>query len=310
MKDNLSDFMSAADAESLDALDSALADFKRLREVKANGTVEIGFLTRTIKPIGLALGKQLAAKVGVISGWLKRLAGDEKAAVRCMACIMLGEVGKTLPESIVKVAHKLASDERPEVGECLANAFDDQVGVSHPEFVYDLMRRWAADSSANVRRVPPNALIRYGIKQPRRVIAIMDTLRHDDSEYVRKNVRFCLQQIAKEKHPVLGTGNADNPDVMLATLQEWAKDTDKHNRWIIAGTLGNVWAKNRIAPALALLKTLADDDDKLVRGAVAASLRDLAKYDAEAIAEAARQWAEEADANVRQTASAVLKKLR
>ena len=310
MNDILSDFIAAADAESLDALDSALAAFKRLREVKANGTVEIGFLTRTIKPIGLALGERLAAKVGVISGWLKRLAGDEKAAVRCVACIMLGEVGKTLPESIVKVAHKLASDERPEVGECLANVFDDQVGVSYPEFVYDLMRRWASDPSPNVRRVPPNALVRYGIKQPRKVIAIMDRLRHDESEYVRKNVRFCLQQIAKEKHPVLGAGNADNPDVMLLTLQEWAKDTDKHNRWIIAGTLGNVWAKNRIAPALALLKTLASDDDKLVRGAAAASMRDLAKYDAGAIAEAARQWAEDADPNVRQTAAVVLKKLR
>ncbi len=310
MNDILSDFISAADAESLDALESALAGFKRLREVKANGTVEIGFFTRTIKPIGLALGERLTAKAGIRSGWLKRLAGDEKTAVRCLACVVLGEVGRAAPESIVKIAHKLASDERWEVRECIANAFDDQVGVSHPEFVYDLMRQWASDPSPNVRRAPTNALMRYGIKQPRKVIAIMDTLRHDESEYVRKNVRFCLQQIAKEKHPILGAGNPDNPDVMLLTLREWAKDTDKHNRWIIAGTLGNVWAKNRLTQAVVLLKTLAADTDKLVRGAVAASMRDLAKYDAGAIAEAARQWAEDADPNVRQTATMVLKKLK
>ena len=80
MNDILVDFISAVDAESLDTLDSALAGFKRLREVKANGTVEVGFFTRTIKPIGLALGERLAAKAGLRSGWLKRLAGDEKAA--------------------------------------------------------------------------------------------------------------------------------------------------------------------------------------------------------------------------------------
>ena len=41
-----------------------------------------------------------------------------------------------------------------------------------------------------------------------------------------QNVVFCLQQIAKVKHPILGAGNADNPDMMLATLREWSADTD------------------------------------------------------------------------------------
>lgn len=309
MKDLLSDFIAATDFESLDSLEAPLALFKKLKDVKANGAVEIGFLTKTIKPIGLALGERLVSKKKIRLAWLKRLTADEKAAVRCMACFVLGEVGKTDPESIVATAHKLAADERWEVRECIANAFDDQIGITHPEFVYTLMAKWVTDPSPNVRRVPTNALMRYGIKQPRKVIALMDQLRHDESEYVRKNVRFCLQQIAKEKHPILGVGNPDNPELMLATLKEWAKDSNVHNRWIVAGTLGNVWAKNRIPQALAILKTLAADQDKVVRGAAAAALRDLAKYDAGAITLAARQWAAEGDPNVQQTATLALKKL-
>ena len=312
MKDLLADFTLAADMASFEAFEAALAQFKRLKEVKSNGKVEIGFLTRVIKPIGLGVGEQLAKSNGKVrERWLRRLAADEKAAARCMACFVLGAFGRVGPAdvSIETIAHKLAADDRWEVRECIANAFDDQIGVAHPEFVYDLMRRWAADPSPNVRRAPTNALMRYGIRQPRKVIALMEELRHDESEYVRKNVRFCLQQIAKVKHPVLGAGNADNPDVMLATLREWAEDKHKYNRWIVAGTLGNVWAREHVPQAIAILRTLAGDEDKLVRGAVVASMRELAKWEAEAVAAAAGEWANDTDENVRRTGARVLKKL-
>ena len=310
MKDLLSDFIAAIDSESLDSFEAALLAFKKFKEVKANGNVEIGLVVKTIRPIGLALGERLAAKPKSRMAWLKKLASDDKAAARCLACIVLGEIGKVAPNSIVATAHKLATDPRWEVRECIANAFDDQIGLAQPEFVYDLMKQWVADPSPNARRVPTNALMRYGIKQPRKVIALMDKLRHDESEYVRKNVKFCLQQIAKEKHPILGAGQADNPEVMLATLAEWAKDTNKHSRWIVAGTLGNVWAKGRAPQAINILSTLAADDDMLVRGAVAAAMRDLAKFDAEAATAAAQQWSADSNPNVQQTGKLVLKKLK
>jgi|CXWL01.1.fsa_nt_gi 3-methyladenine DNA glycosylase AlkC len=310
MKDLLSDFIAAADSESLDSFEAALLTFKKLKEVKANSDVEIGFVVKTIKLIGLALGERLAAKPKIRLTWLRKLAVDDKAATRCLACIVLGEIGKVAPDSIVATAHKLATDSRWEVRECIANAFDDQIGLAQPEFVYDLMRQWVADPSPNARRVPTNALMRYGIKQPRKVIALMDKLRRDESEYVRKNVKFCLQQIAKEKHPILGPGNADNPELMLATLAEWAKDTNKHNRWIVAGVLGNVWAKERVSQAIGILATLAADNDRLVRGAVAAAMRGLAKFDTETVTAAARQWANDANPNVQQTGTLALKKLK
>ena len=292
MKEILAELTSAIDSESLESFGAALLKFKKLNDVKSNGKVEIGFVVKTIKPIGLAVGEKLAAKKFRLS-WLQKLAADEKAAVRCVACVVLGEIGKTHFDSIIPLAHKLAADDRWEVRECIANAFDDQLSPTQPEFVYQLMSQWVADSSPNVRRCVTNSLMRYGIKQPRKVIALMDALRHDDGEYVRKNVRFCLQQIAKTQHPILGKGNADNPEVMLETLREWAKDTHKGNRWIVAGALGNVWAKSRVKDAIRVLEALAADEDKSVRGAVVLALRDLAKYDPESVAALAGWWAKD-----------------
>jgi 3-methyladenine DNA glycosylase AlkC len=306
----LQDFVVAVQLETWEGFEDALAKFDRLKEVRGNGTVEIGFLTKVIKQIGLGVGQALvAAPVKMRQRWLKRLVENEKAATRCMGCLVLGEIGKVDPEAIVFNAYKLAKDERWEVRECIANAFDDQIGLAHPEFVYDLMSQWVADANPNVRRVPTNALMRYGIKNQRRVIALMNTLRHDDSEYVRKNVKFCLQQIAKEKHPILGKGNPDNPDVMLETLTDWAQDTEPYNRWIVASTLGNVWAKGRLPQAMALLKTLATDEDKQVRSAVTTAMRELGKQDAAVVRAEAAQWAADANAYIRTSGEKILTKV-
>jgi 3-methyladenine DNA glycosylase AlkC len=303
-------FIAAVETASTGALEAALAQFGRLKEVKANGQLEYGFIVKTVRPIGLGLGEALVvAPPRLRDAWLKRLAREEKAAARCLACYALGEIGRAAPEAVVAPAHRLAADDRWEVRECIANAFDDQVGLDQPEFVYALMAQWVTDPSPNVRRCATNALMRYGIRQPRKVIALMDQLRHDDNEYVRKNVAFCLQQIAKIRHPVLGPGNPDNPDVMLSTLARWAKDTDPNNRWIVATALGNVWAKAHAPEALSLLGWLAGDADKRVKNAVSSSARDLAKYDHAAVAAAARAWTVDDNEAVRQVGERVLRKI-
>lgn len=288
----MKDFLAAIDLESLDSFNIALSKFKKSKEVKSNGKVEIGVVMKTIKPLGIAIGQALAPKNFALV-WLKHLSRDEKAAVRCVACVVLGEIGKTNPEGIIAIAHKLAADDRWEVRECIANAFDDQVSLAQPQFVYQLMSQWVTDSSPNVRRCTTNSLMRYGIKKPREVIKLMNHLRHDENEYVSKNVKFCLQQIAKTQHPILGKGNADNPDVMLATLREWAKDTNRHNRWIVASTLGNVWAKDHIEQAVKILEVLATDENRSVQSAVAIALRDLAKYNVESVSAVAERWAQD-----------------
>jgi 3-methyladenine DNA glycosylase AlkC len=270
-------------------------------EVKANGPIGPALMFKTIAPLGKKIGASIASRADAVAV-VEQLAADEKAAIRALACVVLGEVGQVAPQGIVDVAHRLAADERWEVREAIANAFDDQVWRAQPEFVYELMAKWVRDPDANVRRVPTNALMRYGIRQPRKVIVLMKELLHDDSEYVRKNVAFCLQQIAKVKHPILGAGNADNPDVMLATLREWSADTDWRTRWIIARTLGNVWAKDHVTDALKLLKKLAADGNKRVQTAVVGSLKELARKNPDAVKQAVTPWSEDKNANVRAVA--------
>jgi len=282
---------------------------KAAPEVEADAPIGPALMFRTILPLGKEHGASIASRVDAID-IVERLAADEKAAVRALACVVLGEIGQVAPQSIVTVAHRLAADERWEVREAIANALDDQVGRTQPEFVYELMSQWVHDPDPNVRRAPTNALMRYGIRQPRKVIVLMKELLHDDSEYVRKNVAFCLQQIAKTKHPILGAGNADNPDVMLETLQGWSEDPDWRKRWIIAQTLGNVWAKERLAQALRLLKELAADGNKRVQTAVAGSLKELARKNPNDVRQAVHKWSKDKNANVRAVAEKVREKLK
>ncbi len=282
---------------------------KAAPEVEADAPIGPALMFRTILPLGKEHGASIALRADAID-IVGRLAADEKAAVRALACVVLGEIGQVAPQSVVTVAHRLAADERWEVREAIANALDDQVGRIQPEFVYELMSQWVHDPDPNVRRAPTNALMRYGIRQPRKVIVLMKELLHDDSEYVRKNVAFCLQQIAKTKHPILGAGNADNPDVMLETLQGWSKDPDWRARWIIAQTLGNVWAKDRIAQALKLLKELAADGNKRVQTAVAGSLKELARKNPDDVRQAVHKWSKDKNANVRAVAEKAIEKLK
>jgi 3-methyladenine DNA glycosylase AlkC len=270
--------------------------------VETDAPIGPALMFRTILPLGKEIGAALASRADA-AAIVERLATDDRAGLRALACVVLGQVGQLAPRSIAKTAHKLAADERWEVREAIANALDDQVGSAQPEFVYEMMSRWVHDPDANVRRAPTNALMRYGIRQPRKVIALMKELLHDDSEYVRKNVVFCLQQIAKAKHPILGEGRPDNPDVMLQTLRDWSDGPDWRTRWIIARTLGNVWAKDHIVEALKLLKKLAADDNRRVQTAIAGSLKELARKNPDKIQQAMTRWSTDKNANIRAVAS-------
>jgi len=273
-------------------------------EIEADGPIGPTLMFKTIAPLGKEIGAEIARRKDSPTT-LRRLASDDKAAVRALACVVLGQVGQVAPQGIVDIAHRLAADERWEVREAIANAFDEQVCQTQAEFVYELMAQWIHDPDANVRRAPTNALMRYGIRQPRKVIALMQELLHDDSEYVRKNVAFCLQQIAKVKHLILGAGNPDNPDVMLETLRAWTDDGDWRTRWIIARTLGNVWAhaeRRHVAEALKLLKKLAADGNKRVQTAVAGALKELARKNLGEVKQAVAQWNQDKNANVRAVA--------
>ena len=65
--ESLQDFVIAINLESWEAFEDALAGFERSKDVRGNGTVEIGYLSKTIKPLGLGIGKALAAAIDASS---------------------------------------------------------------------------------------------------------------------------------------------------------------------------------------------------------------------------------------------------
>jgi HEAT repeat protein len=171
------------------------------------------------------------------------------------------------------------------------------------DFVYDLMRTWAHDPNEWVRRVPTNALMRYGRQHPEKVIALMRELLHDDSRAVRENVCFCLGVIGAERVIALG-GAADpqRPRLLLATLREWLSDEDERARWIIAKTLGRSWVKPVLPDALKLLKVLAADPRPRVRAAVVSTIRSLHRYEPDRVATSLVAWRRARNTHIRTVA--------
>jgi HEAT repeat protein len=242
-----------------------------------------GLAFRTLLPAGDTIGRAMAA-VGL--EWalpqLDVLVGDRSHAIRCVACRALGQIGALYPAAVVAPAHRLGGDPSWEVREFIANALDEIMGAAQGDFVFALMAEWVHDADANVRRVPTNALMRYGRRNPERVIRLMAELRHDESRYVRDNVVFCLAIMGAVRVQLIGgASRPESPQRLLLELREWLLDDNVNTRWIVAKTLGRTWAKACPAEAVAMLHELeAMDERRAVRTAVASSLRALAKMGA------------------------------
>ena len=99
-----------------------------------------------------------------------------------------------------------------------------------PDRVMPYMERWAEDEDQNVRRFAsegcrprlPWAMALPKFKNdPRPIFRVLEKLKSDDSEFVRKSVANNLNDISK-----------DNPDLMLETCERWYGHT-KNTDWIV-----------------------------------------------------------------------------
>lgn len=90
--------------------------------------------------------------------------------------------------------------------------------------------------------------MRYGRHNPEKVAELMRTLLHDESEYVRKNVAFCLGIVGLDYHPTLGVKAPERPRWLAGLLREWAAEDEERARWVSAETLGRTWGP-RSAPS-------------------------------------------------------------
>lgn len=121
----------------------------------------------------------------------------------------------------------------------------------HYELTMARVARWARDPSHNVRRLasegvrprlPWAGTLHRFVADPRPVLAILEPLRSDPSEYVRKSVANHLNDIAR-----------DHAEVALATATRWSQEspTDE-TAWIVKHAL-RVLVKKGDQRALALL---------------------------------------------------------
>lgn len=101
--------------------------------------------------------------------------------------------------------------------------------VKYPEFI-EIFKIWAQNSNEHVRRLASEGCrprLPWGIalaeykKDPTKVLEVLELLKEDESEYVRKSVANNLNDISK-----------DNPDIVKEVFKKWYGDS-KYTNWIV-----------------------------------------------------------------------------
>jgi 3-methyladenine DNA glycosylase AlkC len=94
--------------------------------------------------------------------------------------------------------------------------------LAHPKETLQVLKEWATDKNEHVRRLvsegtrprlPWGMQLKAFVKDPAPILPLLETLRDDPSEYVRRSVANSLNDIAK-----------DHPDLVAAIAGKWLKD--------------------------------------------------------------------------------------
>ena len=102
--------------------------------------------------------------------------------------------------------------------------------VRYPDAMLQHMHAWAQDPDLHVRRnasegirprLPWGLRLTAFVADPTPVFAVLERLRKDPEEYVRRSVSNCLNDIAK-----------DHPQRLMDVLEAWDADPDAHSAWI------------------------------------------------------------------------------
>jgi len=101
----------------------------------------------------------------------------------------------------------------------------------YPKLSSEYLKVWATDEDYHVRRLTSEGTrprLPWGIRlqqfclDPSPNLALLEQLKDDDSEYVRRSVANHLNDIAK-----------DNPDIVINMCREWQKNASKNTQWLI-----------------------------------------------------------------------------
>ncbi|WP_024954663.1 DNA alkylation repair protein [Sulfurospirillum arcachonense] len=105
--------------------------------------------------------------------------------------------------------------------------------IKYPQKSMEQMQLWATSNDLHVRRLasegcrprlPWAVAIPQFKKNPQKVLEILDTLKDDESEYVRKSVANNLNDISK-----------DNPELVKEITKEWLGQNEKRDKLLKHG---------------------------------------------------------------------------
>ncbi len=101
----------------------------------------------------------------------------------------------------------------------------------HPKISYTTLQQWLSDDDPHVRRLvsegsrprlPWGTQLPQYIENPAPVLALLESLKDDPSDYVRRSVANSLNDISK-----------NHPDLVIQTCQRWQKKASPERLWII-----------------------------------------------------------------------------
>lgn len=136
--------------------------------------------------------------------------------------------------------------------------------LEHEELTLTCLSGWLFDEDENVRRLvsegtrprlPWGKVLRPFIENPEEPLNLLDGLKDDPSEYVRRSVANHLNDISK-----------DNPNIMLQWCEMWLQKPTPERQWIVRHATRTL-IKDGHPRALALLGYAANPD-VLVRNLV------------------------------------------
>ena len=129
--------------------------------------------------------------------------------------------GRVDPSSAFPELRRLAASDAWQTREVAATALVE-IGKRHPAAVAHEAHAWAAAPDANLRRAASEGLRGIVKQDPRLVWPVLERLRADPSEYVRKSVAN-----------VLRNASGRFPEDVLALCEAWSKSADVRTQWIV-----------------------------------------------------------------------------
>ncbi|NQZ55954.1 MAG: DNA alkylation repair protein [Lentisphaeraceae bacterium] len=101
----------------------------------------------------------------------------------------------------------------------------------HFDITYLYLKKWCLDQDEHVRRLVSEGIrprLPWGMRlnqfcqEPAPILPLLEKLKDDKSEYVRRSVANNLNDISK-----------DHPQLVIATCSSWYKKANKNRQWII-----------------------------------------------------------------------------